>query len=119
MKELTDLLAVNKTAICILGVMIILDIVSGIIKAVIAKDLKSSILREGLLKKLLELIVVIVAFACDILLGVKYIGNIVIIAFVGMEGLSILENAGEYIPLPEGLKNILEALKSKGDTIDG
>lgn len=118
MKELTELLKANQTAIIVLGVMIVLDVVSGLIKAVIAKDLKSSVMREGLLKKLLELIVVIVAFACDILLGVKYIGNIVVVAFVGMEGLSVIENAGEYIPLPEGLKNILEALKSKGDNIN-
>lgn len=118
MQELTDLLKANQTAIIILGVMITLDILSGIVKAVIAKDLKSSIMREGLLKKVLELIVVVVAFACDLLLGVKYIGNIVTVAFIGMEGLSVLENAGEYIPLPDGLKSILEALKAKGDSID-
>lgn len=118
MQELLNLLKANQTPFIILGVMIILDVVSGLIKAVLNKDLKSSVMREGLLKKLLELIVVIVAFACDILLGVSYIGNIVIVAFVGMEGLSILENAGEYIPLPDGLKNILEALKAKGDSID-
>ena len=93
----------------------LLDIISGVIKAVIQGDLKSSKMRDGLLKKALEVIVGVVGYSCDIMLETNTIGNVVIMALAGSEGISILENAGTFIPLPSKLRNILEALKDNGN----
>ena len=104
----------NQKALIVLGVFMLLDIISGVIKATIGKELNSTVMREGLLKKVLELVVVLLGFAVDYLLNSNVFGYAVLVFFCGMEGLSILENAGKFIPIPEGLKHILEKLK-EGD----
>lgn len=113
-----ELIMLNQKAIIILLLFIVIDVITGLIKAVINKEVNSTKMREGLLKKLLEVLVVIVAFGCDYLLELDYIGNIVLVAFCGMEGISVLENAGEFIPLPTMLKNVLANLRDKGEEAD-
>lgn len=104
---------INNQAVIVLLLFIVLDIITGLIKAVIKHDVKSNIMREGILKKVLELIVVIVGFGVDTVMTTEVIGNGCIVFFVAMEGISILENTGEYIPLPEALKNALSSLKGE------
>lgn len=104
----------NQVGLEVMGIFIVLDIITGLIKAVIEKDLQSGVMRTGILKKLLEVILVIVAALLDALLATSYIATCVSLFLIGMEGLSILENIGSYIPLPEVLSNTLEALKDKG-----
>lgn len=106
---------INKTAITILLLFMLLDIITGVIKAVIQGDVKSSKMRDGLLKKALEIIVGVVGYGVDVLMNTNTIGNVVVMALAGSEGISILENAGTYVPLPSKLKNILEALKDNGN----
>ena len=106
---------VNRTAISILLLFMLLDIISGVIKAVIQGELKSSKMRDGLLKKALEVIVGVVGYSVDVLMNTNTIGNVVVMALAGSEGISILENAGTFIPLPSKLRNILEALKDNGN----
>ena len=114
MLELIQLLKDNQKFIVILCVFILLDIVSGIVKAILNKDLKSSIFRDGLLKKSLEIIIVILGFSCDWAFGMTVLGKAVLMFEVAMEGYSILENIVDYVPVPEKLKEFLEQVK-KGD----
>ena len=41
--------------------------------------------------------------------------DIVICFYLANEGISILENSAEFIPIPQKLKNILLQLRKKGD----
>lgn len=104
---------INKQAVMVLLLFIILDIITGLIKAVINHNVSSSVMREGVLKKVLEVIVVIVGFGTDTIMNTGVVGNGCIVFFAAMEGISILENTGEYIPLPEALKNALSSLKGE------
>lgn len=111
MNELINLLSLNKKGIFVLCVAIIMDIVTGCIKAGIKGQFKSGEFRTGLLKKVLDIVLVVVGFSLDYLLTVNYIGNGVLISLIAMEFYSVLENVGDYIPLPNVL---FKALKSLG-----
>ena len=109
-----ELIQLNKTGITIMFVFIVLDIITGLLKAVLEHNLQSTKMREGLLHKIMEIVIVVMSYCLDILLNTNTLSTGVILFLVGMEGISILENVGNYIPLPIIIKNVLEQLKSKG-----
>lgn len=111
MLELVQLLKENQKFIIVLCVFILLDIISGIVRAILSKELKSSVFRDGLLKKSLEFIIVILGFSCDWAFGMTVLGKAVLMFEVAMEGYSILENISEYVPIPEKLKEFLDQVK--------
>lgn len=104
-------------ALVCLIVAIILDYVSGIIKAYVNKDLSSKIGFKGLLKKVGILVIVMLAVLVDRITGeTGAIRTLVIYYFVANEGLSILENlAIAGVPIPESIKNALKILKDLGN----
>lgn len=68
----------------------------------------------GLCRKFVTLLVVVVANQLDLLIGVHYIRDAVIIGFCANESISILENAGLMgLPIPKAFQNAIEILKSK------
>ena len=70
---------------------------------------------KGLAKKGVILLLVLVAHRLDLTLGSEYVRNTVIIGFTANELISITENAGLLgVPMPKGLRNAIEILKSKG-----
>ncbi len=101
---------------CLL-IAIVLDYVSGLIKAYNTKTLSSRIGFRGLLKKIGLLILVMVAVLVDRVTGNSgAIRTVIIYYFVANEGLSIIENLGEAgIPIPKFLKKSLKALKKEND----
>lgn len=101
---------------CLL-IAIVLDYVSGLIKAYNTKTLSSRIGFRGLLKKLGILILVMVAVVVDRVTGNSgAIRTVIIYYFVANEGLSIIENLGAAgIPIPKFLKKALKALKKEND----
>ena len=101
---------------CLL-VAIVLDYVSGIIKAFVLKQLSSSIGFKGILKKFGVLVVVALAVLIDRVTGESgAIRTLVIYYFVANEGLSIIENMGlAGLPIPKSIKEALKALKKQGD----
>lgn len=102
--------------ICLFTFMI-LDYLTGIIKAFKNKKLSSETGFYGILKKITILVVIMVAVQVDIALQLNDVMRYLAIGFyIANEGLSILENAGEIgIPLPEKLKESLEKLRSDED----
>lgn len=67
---------------------------------------------KGLLRKGVTLLVVLVAARLDILLKTAFVRDGVVVAYIANETLSIVENAGLMgIPVPEPVKNAIEALK--------
>ena len=113
MTELLMLLQDNNKGFLVVAIAIVLDIVSGLIKATLKHDVRSSAFREGLLKKVLDLVIIVVAFSMDFLLGLTYIGKGVLFSIVAMEFYSVLENVKEYMPLPEALVNAMDLLQGR------
>jgi toxin secretion/phage lysis holin len=69
---------------------------------------------KGLIRKGCTLLMVLIACRLDLLLGVNYIRDAVVIAFILNETLSIIENIGLMgINVPEPLAEAVELLKNK------
>lgn len=101
---------------CLL-VFIVLDYISGLIKAVINRELSSKTGLRGILKKVGFLIIVAVGVLVDRITGGSgTVRSLVIYYFVANEGLSIIENLGQAgLPIPKSIKNTLKMLKNQGD----
>ena len=102
-------------AIQCLIVAIIIDYISGLIKAYNTKTLSSSIGFKGILKKVGILLIVMLAVLVDrVTIDNGGIRTLVIYYFVANEGLSILENLAEAgLPVPKTLKNALKVIKKE------
>ena len=99
--------------------LVILDYVTGVMKAIKNKKLSSSIGFVGLLRKIVIFIVVATAVIIQsIISNAIPLREIVIIFFVCNEGISLLENASEFIPIPDKLKETLIQLRDKDKTED-
>ena len=99
--------------------LIALDYLTGIIKAISQKKLSSEIGFKGIAKKIF--IFLIVALAClvqDIIGDSIPVREIVIMFYIANEGISIIENGAEVIPVPKKLKNILLQLRDKAEQDD-
>lgn len=71
---------------------------------------------QGIAKKIMMLLMVLVAVRLDILTGTDYIRDAVIIALCGNELISIIENAGLMgVPIPKKLQEAIEVLSKKGE----
>lgn len=116
MEQIVNLINENAGVIAVMSVAIALDIVTGVIKAILAHDLKSCKFKEGLLKKCYDYILVIIAFCMDYCLKVDYISNGTIYAMIAMELYSCVENLRDYVPIPSGLEKALDLLQKKSDT---
>ena len=69
---------------------------------------------QGICKKGISLLIVLVACRLDLLINTNFIRDSTVIAFIVNELLSIIENAGLMeIPIPKGITEALEVLKSK------
>ena len=72
---------------------------------------------KGLCRNGGTLLVVMVAYRLDVMLGTEYIKTGVIIAFVANEAISIIENLGIMgVPMPAVLKKAIEVLQEKAET---
>ena len=102
--------ALLKTIVCL----VIADYVTGCIKAIYNKQLSSEIGFKGLLKKIVMFIVIAVAYAIQVLMGGTVpLREVVIMFYIANEALSLLENAAEFIPVPDKLKEVLLQLRDK------
>lgn len=105
---------VDVAMTCLL-IAIVIDYISGLIKAYECKVLSSKIGFRGILKKVGVLLVVMLAVLIDRVTGnTGAIRTLVIYYFVANEGLSIVENLAEAgIPIPKSLKKALKAMKKE------
>lgn len=94
-----------------------LDYVTGVCKAIKQKKLNSRTGLLGILKKFGYLVIVALAVVLDHLIGdTGAVRTLAIYFFVANDGLSILENWGSIgLPLPKKLFEILEQLKRDND----
>lgn len=101
---------------CLL-IAIVLDYLSGMVKAFNLKQLSSKVGFKGIMKKVGVLLIVMLGVLVDRVTGdTGAIRTLVIYYFVANEGLSIIENLSlAGVPIPKGLKKALKALKEKGN----
>ena len=99
-----------------LFVVIVLDYITGLVKAGILHELSSEIGFKGILKKMLILLVVAMAHVIDQCVGSgETWRNIAIVFYICNEGISILENTVACgLPVPAKLREILESIEEKG-----
>lgn len=92
----------------------IADYATGWIKAIYLKKLSSEIGFRGLLKKIVMFIVIEAAFEIQELIGSTIpLREVVIMFYIANEGLSLLENAAIFVPVPDTVKNVLLQLRDK------
>ena len=90
----------------------VVDYITGIIKAIYLKQLSSEIGFKGLLKKIVMFIVIAVAYVIQNLIGGNIpLREVVIMFYIANEGLSLLENAAIFIPIPDKLREVLLQLR--------
>lgn len=129
MKDIFNLIKVGFTAIggylgYILGghdsflyaliAFVVIDYITGIMLAIIRKEVSSEIGFRGIFKKVMIFLMVAIGHTIDAYL----IGNggairtAVIFFYLSNEGISILENSANIgLPIPEKLRDILSQLK--------
>lgn len=73
-------------------IFMVVDIISGIIQAIINKNLDSQKMREGILRKSLLILVVILSFIAQYAFNIPAISKVVCIYIILMEIISIFEN---------------------------
>lgn len=102
------------TILVTLFTFMIVDYITGVLKAIRMKQLNSQIGAKGIVKKIGYLVIVVIAVKLDVILGnTNYIRNLVIFGFISNEGISILENASLLeIPIPDKIKSVLKQLKN-------
>ena len=96
-------------AMKVLLILMTVDYLSGVIKAFITCTANSKAGIIGILKKVMIILVIVLAYQLDILFDGKLaIKTLAVGVFISNEGLSILENASICgIPIPEKLKKVL------------
>jgi len=111
-------------ALTVLVCMMVIDVLTGLAVAAIFKKspkteggkISSAASFKGITKKVVVLVLVGLAVQLDRMMKVDYVRNLVIIFYIGSEGLSILENLVLMdIPFPGFVKKLLEIMKDKGD----
>lgn len=103
-------------ALQVLVSLIVIDYITGVVLAILNKQLSSEIGFRGLAKKALILAIVYLAALLDQTIGSDFIRTTSIMFYIANEGISVLENAGKLgVPYPKQIKNILLQLKQKED----
>lgn len=93
--------------------LMIVDYITGLAKGFKNKMLNSEIGFVGLLKKGMILLVVMVAVELERMTSNAVpIREIVIMFYVANEGISLLENISEFLPLPDKLKDFFTQIRN-------
>lgn len=93
-------------------ILVVLDYVTGLLKAIYNKSLSSEIGFKGLIRKIIIFIVIATAYVIQGIVGDAIpLREITILFFIANESLSLLENAGEFVPIPDKLKDTLIQLR--------
>ena len=101
----------------LLGVIItlvILDYITVVLKAIYDKKLSSEVGYKGIIKKVFIFIVIATAYEIQKITGDAIaIREMTLMFFIANEAISLLENAGKFIPIPDKLKAVLIQLRDK------
>lgn len=102
------------TALAVLVCFMVLDYVTGLLRAYVNKEVSSDVGLKGIARKAVIFVVLIVAVLLDRLLntGNWVFRTLICYFYIANESISLLENcAGLGLPIPEKLKEALAQLK--------
>lgn len=102
-------------------VFVIIDYLSGVMAAIVYRNLASQIGYKGIFKKVMIFLMVGIAHMVDSLVigDGSAVRTAVIFFYIANEGISIIENAGHIgLPVPDKLKQVLAQLNGKGTDDD-
>ena len=106
----------NDGLLYALIVFVVVDYITGVLCAVVEKNLASSIGFRGIFQKVMIFLLVGIANVLDtkILGAGTMLRSAVIFFYVANEGISIMENAGRMgLPVPEKMKGVFRQLHDK------
>ena len=97
-------------------ILMVLDYATGLLKAIYNKKLSSEIGFKGLIRKITIFIVIATAYVIQGIVGDEVpLREITILFFIANEGISLIENSSEFVPIPEKLKDVLIQIRKEGD----
>lgn len=123
---LTSLFGGWSSDLSTLVICMAVDFLTGLIAAWMCKSektdsggLSSAVGFKGIAKKVMILLLVLIAHRIDLVLGISYIKTAATIAFIVNETISIVENAGLIgVPMPAIFKKAIDLLKGKAEEDD-
>ena len=98
---------------------VVVDYLTGVLKAIVEKKLSSSLGAKGITKKIIVFLLVGIAHLLDreILKAGDMLRNAVVFFYIANEGISIFENSIILgLPVPEKLKDVLLNLGKSKET---
>ena len=113
-----------SASITTLCIFMAIDLITGVVCAGIfhkspktaSGTLASIAGAKGLFKKFTILLFVLIGHRLDLVIGASYIKDMICVAFMANELLSIVENAGLMgIPVPKVITNALDILKKESE----
>ena len=96
----------------------VIDYVTGVMCAIINRELSSAVGFKGIFRKVLIFLLVGIANIIDVqVIGTgAVLRTAVIFFYISNEGVSLLENAGHLgLPIPEKIKTVLEQLHDRAE----
>ena len=97
---------------------VVIDYITGVMCAIINRELSSAVGVKGIFRKVLIFLLVGIANIIDVqVIGTgAVLRTAVIFFYISNEGVSLLENAGHLgLPIPEKIKTVLEQLHDRAE----
>ena len=97
---------------------VVIDYITGVMCAIINRELSSAVGFKGIFRKVLIFLLVGIANIIDAqVIGTgAVLRTAVIFFYISNEGVSLLENAGHLgLPIPEKIKTVLEQLHDRAE----
>ena len=97
---------------------VVIDYITGLMCAIINRELSSAVGFKGIFRKVLIFLLVGIANIIDVqVIGTgAVLRTAVIFFYISNEGVSLLENAGHLgLPIPEKIKTVLEQLHDRAE----
>ena len=97
---------------------VVIDYITGVMCAIINRELSSAVGFKGIFRKVLIFLLVGIANIIDVqVIGTgAVLRTAVIFFYISNEGVSLLENAGHLgLPIPEKIKTVLEQLHDSAE----
>lgn len=110
----------DNVFIQILVLVVLFDILTGMVKGLKSKQGNSTKGLLGVVKHLLVVLLVIVAYPYMRVMGMSLTANAFVIFYIAVYGISVTENLGQLgLPLPKFVVDRLEKLRDSADKGDG
>ena len=97
---------------------VVIDYITGVMCAIINRELSSAVGFKGIFRKVLIFLLVGIANIIDVqVIGTgAVLRTAVIFFYISNEGVSLLENAGHLgLPIPEKIKTVIEQLHDRAE----